>query len=74
MSGRIHLDSLTTIVGLRVPVKGMPGASCRIPRGGEMGTGARGAPVPVVGHYVKIKRSQFRSLGSRANQGHVNFS
>src|SRR5713101_2560348 len=23
----------------------------------EMGTGARGAPVPEVGHYVKIKRA-----------------
>ena len=40
---------------------------------GEMGTGARGAPVPEVGLYVKIKRSQFRSPGSRPNQGHVNF-
>src|SRR6267378_5825698 len=28
---------------------------------GEMGTGARGAPVPEVGLYVKIKRAQFRS-------------
>ncbi len=25
--------------------------------GGGEGTGARGAPVPVVGHYVKIARS-----------------
>ena len=41
---------------------------------GEMGTGARGAPVPEVGLYVKIKRSQFRSPGSLPNQGHVNFS
>src|SRR5229473_4854668 len=39
----------------------------------EMGTGARGAPVPEVGHYVKIKRAQSRRPGSRANQGRVNF-
>ncbi len=38
---------------------------------GEMGTGARGAPVPEVGLYVKIKRAPFRSLGSRLNEGHV---
>jgi hypothetical protein len=41
-------------------------------RGGEMGTGARGAPVPVVGHDVKIKRGQSRKLGSRPNEGRVN--
>src|ERR1700731_2155261 len=73
MCGRIHLDSLTTIVGLPGWVKGMPGASCRIPRGGEMGTEARGAPVPEVGLYVKIKLAQSGSPGSRPNQGHVNF-
>src|SRR5437762_2420602 len=70
MCGRIHLDSLTTIVGRCGAVKGMPGASCRNPRGG-IGTGARGAPVPEVGLYVKIKRAPFRSLGSRLNEGHV---
>src|SRR5216684_3604924 len=40
---------------------------------GEMGTGARGAPVPEVGLQVKIKRAQSRRPGSRANQGRVNF-
>lgn len=38
----------------------------------EMGTGARGAPVPEVGLYVKIKRAQFRNPGSRPNEGRVN--
>ena len=28
-----------------------------------MGTGARGAPVPEVGLYVKIKRAQSREAG-----------
>jgi hypothetical protein len=41
-------------------------------RRGEMGTGARGAPVPVVGLYVKIKHAQFRNPESRPNEGHVN--
>src|ERR1700682_5912403 len=31
---------------------------CQLLRRGEMGTGARGAPVPVVGLYVKIKRAE----------------
>jgi hypothetical protein len=44
----MHLDPATTIVGLRGAVKRMPGGSCGIPEG-EMGTGARGAPVPEVG-------------------------
>jgi len=48
MCGQIHLDSLTTIVGLCAPVKGTPGEVQNSKRG-EMGTGARGAPVPVVG-------------------------
>ncbi len=39
---------------------------------GEMGTGARGAPVPVVGLYEKIKRAQAGSSGLRPNEGHVN--
>jgi hypothetical protein len=39
---------------------------------GEMGTGARGAPVPEAGLYVKIKRAQFRSPESRPNEGRVN--
>jgi hypothetical protein len=43
-----------------------------IQKRGEMGTGARGAPVPVVGLYVKIKRAQFRNPGSHPNEGHVN--
>jgi hypothetical protein len=38
----------------------------------EMGTGARGAPVPEVGHYVKIKRAQSRKSESRPNEGRVN--
>ncbi len=37
-----------------------------------MGTEARGAPVPVVGLYVKVKRAQSDSLGSPPNEGHVN--
>jgi hypothetical protein len=41
-------------------------------RKGEMGTGARGAPIPVVGLYMKIKRAQCRKPGSRPNEGHVN--
>jgi len=41
-------------------------------KGEEMGTGARGAPVPEVGHYVKIKRAQSRKPGSRPNEGRVN--
>ena len=51
-----------------------PQARSQLSKRGEMGTGARGAPVPEVGLYVKIKRSQFRSPESRPNQGHVNFS
>ena len=39
---------------------------------GEMGTGARGAPIPEVGLYMKIKRAQFRNPESRPNEGHVN--
>ncbi len=38
----------------------------------EMGTGARGAPVPEVGLYVKIKGVQSRMPGSRPNEGRVN--
>jgi hypothetical protein len=45
---------------------------CGIPRRGEMGTGARGAPIPEVGLYVKIKPVQSRKPGSRPNEGHVN--
>jgi hypothetical protein len=41
-------------------------------RGEEKGTGARGAPVPEVGLGVKIKRVEFRSPGSLANEGHMN--
>ncbi len=37
-----------------------------------MGTGARGAPVPEVGLYVKIKPAQSRKPGSRPNEGRVN--
>ena len=74
MCGRIHLsydDSSTARLG-QGDAWTMPGASCRIQEG-EMGTGARGAPVPEVGLYVKIRRAQSGSLGSRPNQGHVNF-
>ena len=38
----------------------------------EMGTGARGAPVPEVGLYMKIKPAQSRKPGSRPNEGRVN--
>jgi hypothetical protein len=41
-------------------------------QGEEMGTGARGAPVPEVGLYVKIKRVQSRKPESRPNEGRVN--
>ena len=40
-------------------------------KGGE-GTGARGAPVPRVGHGLKIKRVQSRRPESHSNEGHVN--
>ncbi len=56
-------------------VKGMPGDAWDAWRGskrGKMGTEARGAAVPVVGLYVKVKRAQSGSLGSRPNEGHVN--
>ena len=38
----------------------------------EMGTGARGAPVPEVGFYVKIKLAQSRRPGSHPDKGRVN--
>ena len=38
----------------------------------EMGTGARGAPVPEVGPYLKIKRVQCRRPESRPDEGRVN--
>ena|SRR5437660_79265 len=72
LPGQIHLDSLTTIIGLSGVVKGCLERFRRIPRGEQMGTGARGAPVPVVGLYVKVKRAQSGSLGSPPNEGHVN--
>ncbi len=56
-----------------VPILVRPEHSRRVNyRRGEMGTGARGAPVPEVGLYVKIKRAQFRSQESHPNEGHVN--
>jgi hypothetical protein len=62
-----------TIVGLRGAVKRMPGPCFDSVRWrGEKGTGARGAPVPVVGLYVKIKRGQSRILVSHRNDGPVN--
>ena len=45
---------------------------CQLSKRGEMGTGARGAPVPEVGLYVKIKHAQFRNPESHPNEGHVN--
>ena len=41
-------------------------------RKGEIGTGARGAPVPGVGLSLKIKRAQCRKRASRPNEGRVN--
>ncbi len=57
-----------------VPILVRPAHSRRVNYSGEgeMGTGARGAPVPEVGFYVKIKRVQFRSRESHPNEGHVN--
>jgi hypothetical protein len=55
---------------------GQPGSSDIGPQRdterGEMGIGARGAPIPEVGLYMKIKRVQFRNSGSHPNEGHVN--
>jgi len=51
-------------------VKGMPPFCFR--RGEEKGTGARGAPVPEVGLGVKIKRAEFRTSQSLADEGYVN--
>jgi hypothetical protein len=39
---------------------------------GEKGTGARGAPIPVVGPYMKIKLAQSRALASHPGEGCVN--
>jgi len=38
----------------------------------EKGTGARGAPVPVVGRRLKVKRYELRSLESRPDEARVN--
>jgi hypothetical protein len=40
--------------------------------GGGEGTGARGAPIPEVGRETKIKLAEYRSPGSRLNEGPVN--
>jgi hypothetical protein len=40
--------------------------------GEEMGTGARGAPVPKVGLRVKIKLAQYFQAESRPNEENVN--
>src|SRR5260370_23836934 len=45
---------------------------CQLSKRGEMGTGARGAPVPEVGLYVKIKRAQLRGPDSRPNDARGN--
>src|SRR5260370_24463556 len=45
---------------------------CQLSKREEMGTGARGAPVPEVGLYVKIKRAQSRKPESRPNEERVN--
>jgi hypothetical protein len=39
----------------------------------EMGTGARGAPVPEVGLAVKIKHADYRNRRSLVSEGDVNF-
>ena len=53
---------------------GTPGAQSKgqLSKREEMGTGARGAPVPEVGLYMKIKPAQSRKPGSRPNEGRVN--
>jgi len=43
-----------------------------IPLKGEKGTGARGAPVPVVGLLVKFKRAECPTPASRRDEGRVN--
>jgi len=48
------------------------GNALRALRREEMGTGARGAPVPEVGPYLKIKRVQCRRPESRPDEGRVN--
>jgi hypothetical protein len=45
---------------------------CQTPGRGEKGIGARGAPIPVVGRGTKIKLVEYRSSGSRPNEGLVN--
>ena len=52
----------------------LPSRGVNYRRGGRWGPEPGVAPVPEVGLYVKIKRSQFRSPESRPNQRHVNFS
>jgi hypothetical protein len=42
------------------------------PQWEEKGIGARGAPIPVVGRGTKIKPAEYRSRGSRLNEGPVN--
>jgi hypothetical protein len=61
-----HLDATLT------KNRGYPRSGLPTIKEGEMGTGARGAPVPEVGFYVKIKRAQSRRPGSRPNEGRVN--
>ncbi len=46
---------------------------CRGLKEEEKGTGARGAPVPVVGRGTKTKRAECRRLGSHPDKGFVNF-
>jgi hypothetical protein len=38
----------------------------------EKGIGARGAPIPKVGRETKFKLAEYRSPGSRLNEGLVN--
>jgi hypothetical protein len=53
-----------------MPVKWMLEAG--FAAGGEMGTGARGAPVPKVGRGTKIKRPEYHRRASNRREGAVN--
>jgi hypothetical protein len=59
----------TTLIGPQLRVNGYVRFNFQ---GGGEGTGARGAPVPVVGRRVKIKRSELRSRESLGNEEDVN--
>ena len=67
-----HLWWLLTILSRRGAPKGCFQES--VFRGGEEGTGARGAPVPKVGLEVKFKHVEFRSPESHPHEGRMNSS